>query len=506
MDKTKISTKSLAESHPDLAKEWHPTKNGKLTPKDVTTSYSEKVWWHILYYDKELGKEFDLEWPATIYSRLYGNAGQGLGCPYLTGHAVSVGFNDLAFRYPELAKEWHPTKNGDLKPTDVTVGTQRKVWWYLPYDDKATGKHFDFEWLDSIAERVNGSKCPYLTGEKVYQGFNDLVTVYPDLINYEWDYEKNAPLLPTEVTREFTTSVWWKCSLGHSYRAKIKAKTSCREACPFCKDISKTSFPEQAILYYLKRFYPDAINRDTATAGTNLDIYIPSIKTAIEYDVLLPYNTQSIKDRDIKKINLCNQNGIKLIWIRVEGSELYSNCHCIEHNPNNYTSINSAIIEVFKTLGLPTNNINIKRDIQKIQQNYLQRLKEESIASLIPEIAREWDYEKNKPLSPEFVSAKSTLEYWWICPKGHNSYQDKVQARVNNKCKSGCCPVCKKESHRKAIYCVELNRTFESIREAAYITKVCPTNISNHLNGKLGSAGKIIKEDGTIIKLHWKWA
>ena len=50
------------------------------------------------------------------------------------------GINDLETTCPDLAKEWHPTKNGDLKPTDVTSGTDKKGWWYLPYDDPVTGK------------------------------------------------------------------------------------------------------------------------------------------------------------------------------------------------------------------------------------------------------------------------------------------------------------------------------------------------------------------------------
>ena len=32
------------------------------------------------------------------------------------------GKNDLATVRPDLAKEWHPTKNDGLLPTDVTAG------------------------------------------------------------------------------------------------------------------------------------------------------------------------------------------------------------------------------------------------------------------------------------------------------------------------------------------------------------------------------------------------
>ena len=62
----------------------------------------------------------------------------------------------LAETHPELAKQWHPTKNGNLTAKDVTCGNRKKVWWYLPYDDPETGKHFDFEWETRISHRSKG--------------------------------------------------------------------------------------------------------------------------------------------------------------------------------------------------------------------------------------------------------------------------------------------------------------------------------------------------------------
>ena len=69
----------------------------------------------------------------------------------------------MATTYPELAKEWHPTKNGSLNPCDVTYGSEKKVWWYLPYDDPKTGKHYDFEWKAIIYARTSGAGCPFLS-------------------------------------------------------------------------------------------------------------------------------------------------------------------------------------------------------------------------------------------------------------------------------------------------------------------------------------------------------
>ena len=38
----------------------------------------------------------------------------------------------LLSEYPELLREWHPTKNGELKPEDFTHGSGEKVWWLCP--------------------------------------------------------------------------------------------------------------------------------------------------------------------------------------------------------------------------------------------------------------------------------------------------------------------------------------------------------------------------------------
>ena len=194
---------SLDITHPELAKEWHPTKNGELTPSDVTAGSGKKVWWCLSYDDKVSGKYFEFEWRAVIGSRV-----EGSGCPFLSGKAVWKGYNDLQTRKPELSKEWHPTKNGGLTPSDVTECSKKKVWWYLPYDDKVSGKHFDFEWQAVINDRVQGNGCPFLSGKAVWKGYNDLQTRHPELAK-EWHPTKNGELTPADVTEGSGKKVWW---------------------------------------------------------------------------------------------------------------------------------------------------------------------------------------------------------------------------------------------------------------------------------------------------------
>lgn len=191
-----------------LLDEWNRKRNGKLTPEDVTAGSRKKVWWLQPYDDEKMGKHFDFEWQAEINSRV-----KGAGCPYLSGQKVWRGFNDLATTHPELAAQWHPIKNGTLTPEDVSAGSQKKIWWLLHYDDKETGKHFNFSWQARITGRVSGLGCPYLSGQKVWKGFNDLETYCKengrlDILNW-WDYEKNGDLKPSDVTVKSGRKVWW---------------------------------------------------------------------------------------------------------------------------------------------------------------------------------------------------------------------------------------------------------------------------------------------------------
>ena len=108
--------------------------------------------------------------------------------------------NCLAKKYPVIASQWHPIKNENLTPIDVTAGSNKKVWWYLPYDDPETGKHFDFEWQATINNRIKQNQgCPYLLGGAVWKGYNDLATTHPELVK-EWHPSKNGSSTPESVT------------------------------------------------------------------------------------------------------------------------------------------------------------------------------------------------------------------------------------------------------------------------------------------------------------------
>ncbi len=59
-------TNSLAAVEPKIAAEWHPTKNGKLTPRDVTFGAVKRVWWRC---------KFGHEWHLGVTGRTHRQTG-----------------------------------------------------------------------------------------------------------------------------------------------------------------------------------------------------------------------------------------------------------------------------------------------------------------------------------------------------------------------------------------------------------------------------------------------
>ena len=91
-----------------LLRQWDGEKNGDLRPEDITYGSKRKVWWRC---------EKGHSWQASVCSR----AGDGAGCPYCTGRRPMPGETDLAFQFPDIAAQWHPSKNLPLTPEEMVL-------------------------------------------------------------------------------------------------------------------------------------------------------------------------------------------------------------------------------------------------------------------------------------------------------------------------------------------------------------------------------------------------
>lgn len=338
----------LATLAPEIASEWNYEKNGNLKPTMVTLkSTRNKVWWKC---------QHGHEWQAIISNRTI----HGQGCPVCSGHNVLVGCNDLSTIAPDVAAEWDYEKNGNLKPTDVTAGNDRVVWWRCPL-----GHSYDAD----IRNRVKkGRGCPICSNKEVLVGFNDLATTHPKLAS-EWCQELNGNLTPQSVTFGSNKTVWWECDKGHRWNALITNRSK-GIGCPKCKNERDVSFPEKAIHYYVSKAFADAVPNtsgpDDCLGRRTLDLYIPSINTGVEYD---GYYWHQDVERDIKKDSICEKNGVKVIRIREDGCPSYETSATLirREKPFDSKSLDDAINSLLSELGKEV-DVDTERDTDAISR------------------------------------------------------------------------------------------------------------------------------------------
>lgn len=274
-------TNCLSILHPELMKEWHQKRN-KLKPNSLTAGSAKKVWWLCRLCDKEWqsavvsrtakgngcprcnwGETVDLRKFPKALAMFDKNKNRGTDitkifyrnqiwwhcpkgddhrwqagfykansdepwCPFCAGKAPSKS-NNLRLM-PHLAKELHKTKNDELKPKDIVIGSTRVVWWKC-------AKGPDHEWEEKVDNRSkHGYGCPFCSNKRISKT-NTLAGAAPELAK-EWHKLKNAEsgLTPKTVLAVSLKSVWWHCSeCGSEYECTIKARFKNGAGCRVCK-------------------------------------------------------------------------------------------------------------------------------------------------------------------------------------------------------------------------------------------------------------------------------
>lgn len=237
---------SLAARFPDIASEWHPSKNGIQTPFTVTANSKNYAWWQCR---KDLTHVFE----ARIRNRTV----RRNGCLYCAGKRVTES-NSLAVLRPDIAAEWHPRLNKNLRADQVSCGSGRKVWWLC----KRTGIH---EWERSIGHITSRNDgCPVC--RRVSEG-RSLQSRFPE-IAAEWHpgnrylfpmedpdsriaadrIQKNRRIEPSDVAAFSNEYIWWQCKLfvDHVWNERVSRRTSNGSGCPKCKELRFAS--ENALL------------------------------------------------------------------------------------------------------------------------------------------------------------------------------------------------------------------------------------------------------------------
>lgn len=551
-------------SFPSLVQEWNFERNkSSCSPETTKLGSNKKVWWKC--------KEGH-EWEDVVYKRV-----RGKPCPYCTNKRILVGYNDLTTLYPKIADEWDTEKNSEIDIWTVAPGSRKKVFWRCTscgniweasicgrtqkdagcpkcaVEKRRETRHrlalknngslndplllvsWDYEknypltpenvtpqsnqtvwwccpvckysWQAKISNRAHGRGCPNCANKVLIKGKNDLETCNPTLAA-QWHPTKNGEMTPSDVFPKSGKKYWWICPNGHEYQASPLHR-SAGTNCPKCNMGRQTSFAEQAVFFYIKKIYPDAVNRykEIFKNGMELDIFIPSRKIAIEYDGVFWHKAKSIK-RDQIKYQICKENGIHLIRIR-ESEELPHNIADEQFHMDDLDdrkNLELLIRYLLDRIDLRSNmwtrkstlfyspvSVDLARDEMKIR-SYMTELKQ-SLQELYPDIAAEWHPVRNEKLRPNAFNPYSGFKAWWLCSRCGNEWRTSISHRV-----SGTkCPVCYRNENRenhplaRKVYQFSLDGVFikewKSMSEAGRVLLISNSNISmctRHLRNSAG--------------------
>ena len=347
---------NLAVRHPELALEWHPTKNGSLTPRDVLPGSSIKVWWRCARGH---------EWQANL-----GNRFRGTHCPFCSG-LLATSERNLALLAPEVSRQWHPSKNQGLTPKDVLPTSKKKAWWIC---------NLGHEFERSISAHVSDNgQCPVCRQAKNER--NTLAVRYP-LVAAKWHPKKNGSLTPADVPPKSGKKVWWKCARGHEWQRTIAQATTGGD-CPYCYPLGERAHGK----YNLEFMFPDLASQ-----------WHPS------------------KNGDLTPADVRPYIGKSVWWICQNGHEWEA--------PISSRSLGSGCPDCIR-----------------------ERLYARSLAAMRPDIAGQWHPSKNAGLKPSDVTILSSKKVWWICGECGNEWSASVHKRV---CGSEC-PACVEKARYRGI-------------------------------------------------------
>ena len=489
-----IGYNDLGTLFPNLEKEWDYAENTTDINEYVVGS-AKKVHW--------ICSKCQCKWETTVRSRTQKNA----GCPECsekqrTANRIKTFIAKNGCVNDEtLLKQWDYKRNAEigLFPETTTPGSNKFAWWKCDV--------CGCSWQAKIVNRKNGRGCPACAHQGVFTGINDLCTTHPDLAK-EWDYEENGDLLPQNVSYGMGKKVGWKCSVGHKYKATILHRSSGTN-CPVCNSGRQTSFAEQTVYYYIKKLFPNAINRykDIFDNGMEIDIYIPDIRYAIEYDGSF-WHKSSKYDREKKKYEICQFNHIKLIRIKATKDGGFSDVMCYADDTlflkeDDTTALQLLIQDLYfklSNLSMPSTHpmirwretvetVNVERDRYKIL-DYRSNICD-SFEYNYPQLAAEWHPTKNGDLTPNQFKSKSSFVAWWKCSKCDYEWR----TSISNRSKGTGCSKCRGDNNLEdgqynaiKIYQYTSAGTFirgwKSIAEASRGTNINASGITACAKGK----------------------
>ena len=455
-----VNTNSLASLYPEVAKEWDYERNEGI-PEDYTYGSSVKVWWKC----KSCGESYQ----AVISSRTTGGTKGCRKCGRkIAAEKVSAPNpeDSLAAKFPDIAGEW--SSRNECGPELVHAKARRSAWWVC-----STCAH---EWEASIYSRTcAGNGCPACGKEKrkasrrktALANGGSLADANPESAKC-FDMDKNAPATPSTILSSSSDVYYWTCSkCGETFTAKPTNMKNGRTTCSKCghanakprkKGYSIKVKPADG--RSLSDLYPDIAaelserngvpaSQVPAASAKKMWWVCPSgheymmtvgNRTTLGqgcpycsgHKVLAGFNDLATKRPDLIAEWDYESNDVLPTQLSV-GSHYKATWICSDCGEKWVASVKSRACNGSGCNACWHKKVGIKNSRPKPGGKLL--------ADAYPDVAAEWDYERNGEHNPHNVAARSGKSFWWICPDCGHSYSSAVYNRT--KLSEGC-PECAK--------------------------------------------------------------
>ena len=295
---------------PRLMALWDTEANAGVDPARLGARSSRRRFWRCPV-------AHDHRWQAGPSSVSKSLEKGFIGCPCCAGRKLSV-TNSFAARYPEGVALWHPSRNGDLRPTEVLGGSPDSVWWRCPAGP-------DHEWqaaplvIGKISIARGNTGCPFCAGQRA--SVTNSLANHPQLVA-EWHPTGNGDLTPADVVAGTGKKLWWRCleDPDHEWQATGANRTRAR-GCPMCRR-SLRSILEVGLAYELQTLLPDLDLADdkVVVAGVirHVDLLLREVGIVIEVDGRYRHDGEVQHERDAAKTQLLIDAGYRVLRLREE--------------------------------------------------------------------------------------------------------------------------------------------------------------------------------------------
>ena len=435
--------KSILITNPSIASDWDVEKNIDLKIENIDTHDKKSVWWIC-----SSGHSY----AVSTFTRVRTN-----GCKYCNKEAnkqkqrsarIKKGISTSIGDSPKFLSIWNYDLN-KVSPYEITISSNVVISWKCQCGNlwemspksisRRRSEQIKFKCLNCVSkEQSEISLNSRRKNTKLL-----LKDVLPQL-RESWDFEKND----IEFDKVFpvaNTKYWWKCHFGHSWSASAQNRNLARSGCPECSG-SGTSKIEIYILCELRKIFSTVMWRKKIESF-EVDIFIPEYSIGIEVDG--EYWHKDKHDQDRKKSNYLRSKGIDMIRIRSDHlTEIEDHLIIVKgkSNTDDFQNITNKVMEYLQTkFGNEKISEYCKNRTQLAVKEYQEMISRlpappvgESFLAVYPDVAVEWDYENNAPLTPDLFTPKSDQKFWWICKEKH-SWQATIKNRTLRRSN---CPDC----------------------------------------------------------------